>query len=148
MRLMITFGFLALLVASGPALAQDEPPAGLELDERSAEVAEGEIIPEATGAKGDSVYSDLLKVRDLPPPVGTPVLAARLFPVDRRLEFQGGFEMSVIDKYVEHMGGRLNIGYHLSELMVARLTVGFLNGSVSSFISGLQSLPPFAIQGD
>lgn len=129
MRLMTTFGLLGLLLATGSAWAQDEPSAGSEPDERSAEVAEGEIIPEARGKKGDSIYSDLLRVRDLPPPVGTPVLAARLFPVDRRLELQGGFEMSVIDKYVEHMGGRLNIGYHLSELMVARLTVGFLNGS-------------------
>lgn len=130
MRLMTTFGLLALLASSAPARAQDDAGGeGLELDDRSAGVAEGEIIPEASGSKGDSIYSDLLGVRDLPPPLGTPVLAARLFPTDRRLEFQAGFEMSVIDKYVEHMGGRLNLGYHLSELMVARLTVGYLNGS-------------------
>ena len=105
MRLMTTLGLLALLAPSGPAWAQDDGAGeGLELDDRSAQVAEGEIIPEATGKKGDSIYSDLLDVRDLPPPAGTPVLAARLFPVDRRLELQAGFEMSVIDKYVEHMG--------------------------------------------
>ena len=130
MRLMTTFGLLALLVSPGASLAQDEAEGeGLELDDRSAQVAEGEIIPEATGKRGDSIYSDLLDVRDLPPPAGTPVLAARLFPTDRRLEFQLGFEMSVIDKYVEHLGGRLNLGYHVNELIVARLTAGYLSGS-------------------
>ena len=77
MRLMTTFGLLALLVSPGASLAQDEAEGeGLELDDRSAQVAEGEIIPEATGKKGDSIYSDLLDVRDLSPPAGTPVLAA------------------------------------------------------------------------
>ncbi len=130
MRLMTTLGLFALLASPGLAWAQDGGEGeGLELDDRSAKVAEGEIIPGASGSKGDSIYSDLLDVRDLPPPEGTPVLAARLFPTDRRLEFQMGFEMSVIDKYVEHMGGRLNIGYHLSELTVVRLNSGYLSGS-------------------
>jgi outer membrane beta-barrel protein len=70
----------------------------------------------------------LLKVRDREPPKGTPVVAARLFPIDKRLELAVGFEMSVVDKFVGHTGGSVAIAHHLNELWAIQLHGGYFQG--------------------
>jgi outer membrane beta-barrel protein len=126
MKRIAPFLWTALMLAPAHAAAQSE--GGEEWSEGAAKVAEGEIIPGAEGASGDAIYSDLLKVRDQEPPKGTPVVAARLFPVDKKLELAAGFEMSVIDKFVGHTGGSVAVAYHLDELWAVQLHGGFFQG--------------------
>ena len=59
---------------------------------------------------------------DREPPAGTPVVWARLFPVSERFEVSLGYEMSVIDKYATHQGGKLNLIYHFNELLAANFS--------------------------
>ena len=117
---------------AAPATAQDFEVG--ELDAGSASVAEGEIVPEAAGEAGAAVHDELLLVKDEAPPAGTPVVAARLYPVDQRVHLGASYEMSVIDKYVEHQGVGVNIGYHLDELLQLRFHGGYFMGSARQLL--------------
>ena len=119
---------------SAPVLAQEDGELGANWGGEGGKMAAGEVGDAAEGQSGRAIYEDLLRVDDREPPKGTPVVWARLFPTDKRLEVSLGFEMSVIDKYATHNGAKLNVIYHFNELIAANFFGGYLYGQPNGLL--------------
>ena len=120
---------------AAPALAQEDGELGANWGGEGGKMAAGEVGEAAQGQSGRAIYEDLLRVDDREPPAGTPVVWARMFPVDKRWEVSLGFEMSVIDKYANHNGGKLNVLYHFNELLALNLFGGYLVGQANGLLT-------------
>jgi outer membrane beta-barrel protein len=120
---------------AAPATAQEDGELGANWGGEGGKMAAGEVGEAAQGQTGRAIYEDLLRVDDREPPPGTPVVWARLFPVDKRFEVSLGFEMSVIDKYATHNGGKLNVIYHFNELLALNVFGGYLVGQANGLLT-------------
>ena len=132
--------FAAVALFSASAFAQETEEMGANWGGEGGKMAAGEVSSAGTGQSGKAIYEDLLKVDDQAAPEGTPVVWARLFPVAQKWEVSAGFEMSVIDKYTKHMGGKLNFTYHLDELLALNLYGGYLHGQPTSLMINAQDV--------
>jgi len=124
----------SLALLGGPAFAQEGDELGANWGGEGGKMAVGEVGSSDKGQVGKAVYEDLLKVDDRDPPKGTPVVWARLFPLAKKWEVSLGFEMSVIDKYSKHNGGKLNAIYHFNELLALNLFGGYLYGQPNGLL--------------
>ncbi|MEE2836930.1 MAG: outer membrane beta-barrel domain-containing protein [Myxococcota bacterium] len=129
---VVTLAALGLMAA--PALAQEGEELGANWGGEGGKMEAGEVGEAGKGQSGRAVYDDLLRVDDREPPAGTPVVWARLFPVSERFEVSLGYEMSVIDKYATHQGGKLNLIYHFNELLAANFFGGYLYGKANGLL--------------
>ncbi|MDE0883014.1 MAG: outer membrane beta-barrel domain-containing protein, partial [Myxococcota bacterium] len=130
----------ALSLFSVPSFAQDGDEVGANWGGEGGKMAAGEVGEAASVKAGQAVYDDLLRVDDREPPKGTPVVWARLYPVGKKWEIALGFEMSVIDKYSKHTGGKLGGIYHFDELFAAHLYGGYLHGQPTSLMVNAQDV--------
>lgn len=85
----------------------------------------------ADGAAAPSTTPDgaaFLRIEERTPRAGTPLIANKLYPMSGRFEFGLTFDTSFADKYVDHIGGHANVGFHLFDWLAFEGFGGYLVG--------------------
>jgi outer membrane beta-barrel protein len=70
----------------------------------------------------------------------TPHILSVRYPNRGRTEFSLMFSGSFIDKYSKHMGGMLDVNYHVFDRIAVGLTLGHLHGRLTSIVTDPQGV--------
>ena len=109
---------VAVIFVAAPAFAQEEP------------------VEAATPAAGDG--SDFQRVEERAPRAGTPLISNKLYPMQYRVEFTGFFDISYADKYVDHLGGHVGVGFHLFDWLALEGFGGYLAGDETGIVANVR----------
>jgi outer membrane beta-barrel protein len=108
--LIAAFG-VGLALAATPALAQDD-------DDGEVSTRPETVVPADGGF-------DAVRAIERDPRTGTPLIANKLFPMQFRGEVSAMFDYSLSDRYLQHYGGHLSLGFHIFDWLAIE---GFAGG--------------------
>lgn len=121
------------VLASTAALAA--APAFAEGEEATTTAA-----PAATAAEAPATTaSGFQRTEERSPRSGTPLIANKLYPMGGRFEFTGMFDMSLGDKYTEHLGGHAAVGYHIFDNLAVEVFGGYLSGDDTGIVDAVRA---------
>jgi outer membrane beta-barrel protein len=118
------------VLASTAALAA--APAFADGEEATSTAAPAAAEAPATTASG------FQRTEERTPRAGTPLIANKLYPMGGRFEFTGMFNMSLGDKYTEHLGGQAAVGFHIFDNLAVEVFGGYLAGDDTGIVDAVR----------
>ncbi len=105
------------------------------------EAATSTAAPAATAADEApaTTASGFQRTEERSPRSGTPLIANKLYPMAGRFEFTGMFDMSLGDKYTEHIGGHAAVGYHIFDSLAVEVFGGYLAGDDTGIVDAVRA---------
>ncbi len=107
--------------AEDAAAAESDAPAPAPADE-------GDAPADKAGPKKDApetIDTFLVGAIDREPKPGTPIIANKKFPMSLTLEISAMFDYSFSDRFLNHAGGHLSLGFHIFDWLAVE---GFAGG--------------------
>jgi outer membrane beta-barrel protein len=120
-RTLLAVTALTAVIGAVDARAQDEEAA----------TADASAAPAPGGAA-------FLRIEERAPRPGTPLIANKLYPMSGRFEFGLTFDTSFGDKYVDHIGGHANVGFHLFDWLAFEGFGGYLVGDETGIVQNVR----------
>jgi outer membrane beta-barrel protein len=124
-RTLLAVAALTACAAVDARAQQDDAPAA------PADAAE---VPAAAAADGAAFQ----RIEERAPRAGTPLIANKLYPMSGRFELGLTFDTSFGDKYVDHIGGHANVGYHLFDWLAFEAFGGYLVGGETGIVQNVR----------
>jgi outer membrane beta-barrel protein len=103
-------------------------------DDAPAAPADAAEVPAAAAADGAAFQ----RIEERAPRAGTPLIANKLYPMSGRFELGLTFDTSFGDKYVDHIGGHANVGFHLFDWLAFEGFGGYLLGDETGIVQNVR----------
>lgn len=132
-RTLLAVTALTAVVGAVDARAQDDEAAAAPAE------ASGDGAAAATdAAPATPDGAAFLRIEERTPRAGTPLIANKLYPMSGRFEFGLTFDASFGDKYVDHIGGHANVGFHLFDWLAFEGFGGYLVGDETGIVQNVR----------
>jgi outer membrane beta-barrel protein len=124
--LLAVTALLAVAAVDARAQPQEDAPAA---------PADAAAVPTDPAAADGAAF---LRIEERAPRAGTPLIANKLYPMSGRFELGLTFDTSFGDKYVDHIGGHANVGYHLFDWLAVEAFGGYLFGDETGIVQNVR----------